>query len=62
VYKTILMVLKHSGGNGVCFPNVNKKFYMVSAMHKGKVTSNERNSGVASRKDRQSNGPARRLG
>jgi hypothetical protein len=32
------MVLKHSGGNLVCFPNVNKKFYMVSAMRKGKVT------------------------
>jgi len=32
---------------------------MVSAMHKEKVTSNEWYSGVASRKDRQSNGPAR---
>jgi len=35
---------------------------MVSAMHKGKVTSNEWNSGVASSKDSQSNGHARRLG
>jgi len=62
MYNTIWKVLKYSGGNGVCFPKANKKFYMVSEIHKEKVTSNEGNPGVASRKDRQSNGPARRLG